>query len=310
MQQSFFAHGKVMLCGEYSVLSGTESLALPVHPGQWLNVWEVPATTATSRIIWQASDENGPWFDCRIDTEIMHVAETNHPEMAEVLLKLFREIKQRNPELLAHKTIRMETLCQFNRDFGLGSSSSLVAILSNWSGTDAFALQRAAFGGSGYDAAVSKTGKPICYWLENEAPNWSAWALDPALTGHWYLAFPGQKQNSRTSVSYKTDALKALKSNVMALQQLNTCVQAVKFPRSIPMLEAMLELLQALLAEHLQLPRAYEDLQIQPVQGGLCKWLGAWGGDVLLVNEKILQDYPVVFETMTVIPWNELVIAS
>jgi mevalonate kinase len=160
--QSYFSHGKVLLCGEYAVLAGVEALALPVHLGQGLKVWEVP-TEGNSKIIWESTDENGKsWFDCRIDSD---------DAIAKTLIHLFREIKSKNPTYFDHKTIRMETNVEFNRTWGLGTSSTLVSLLNRWSGTNAFALQESGFGGSGYDVAIGLTGKPLVFWLENEEPN-------------------------------------------------------------------------------------------------------------------------------------------
>lgn len=306
--QSFFSHGKVLLCGEYAVLAGVEALALPVHLGQGLKVWEVP-TQGNSKIIWQSLDLHGKsWFDCRIDSEIMHVHEASDDEIAKTLIHIFREIKTKNPDYFDHKTIRLETNVEFNRAWGLGTSSTLVSLLNRWSGANAFALQQAGFGGSGYDVAVGLTGKPLVYWLENEEPNWEPWKLDSNLTNHWYLAFPGHKMNSRESLKSLKGKLLEMQQDTLFLQQLSACIQTIKHPRSIPLLEAMLEMWQALISQYLGIPKAYDDLGIKPSQGGLCKWLGAWGGDVLLVNEKILSENTSVFDKMDIVKWNDFVI--
>ena len=80
-------------------------------------------------------------------------------------------------------------------------------------------------------------------------------------------------------------------------------------PQNKIMLEAGLELWQAILSATLGLPRAYDDLNIQPIKGGVCKWLGAWGGDVLLANEVVLKQYPAAFENMERKRWNEFVVS-
>ncbi|MBL7813177.1 MAG: hypothetical protein JNL57_13225 [Bacteroidetes bacterium] len=307
MQRTFFAPGKVLLCGEYAVLAGLEVLALPVRSGQWLSVWEMPSK-GNGKVIWQGNEADGkPWCDVRIDSDIMHVVETNDEETARRLILLLREIKTHKPAFFEHKTIRIETRCEFNRNHGLGSSSTLVACLSAYSGVDVFALQQAGFGGSGYDAAVCSTGKPIAYWLEEGEPNWSPWLLNADFTQNWYLAFPGHKSDSREAISDTREKLNLLRNDALLMQQLNACILAVKNAQSIPMLEAMLELYQALLAQALGLPKAYDDLGIKPIQGGLCKWLGAWGGDVLLVNETIVSKYSETFGAMEVMRWADCV---
>ncbi len=297
-----------MLAGEYAVMCGVEAMALPVRAGQWQYVWEMPAK-GVSKLVWQSKDVDGSvWFDCRVDTDIMHVSETSDEACADTLLRLLICIKEQKPELFAHKNLRIETECEFNRSFGLGSSSTLVCNLSKWSGVDAHVLQERVFGGSGYDVAVGNLGRPLVYWLENMQPNWSAWQLPAEFTLDWYLAFPGEKQNSRDSLAGVKAQLDKMSSDVALLQQMNACIQAIKSPRSLPMLEAMLEMWQALLSQRLDLPRPYEILGVSPVKGGLCKYLGAWGGDVLLVNLTFLQANETAFENMELVPWNEYVI--
>lgn len=306
--KSYFSHGKVLLAGEYAVLSGVEALALPVRAGQWQHVWEMPAK-GVSKLVWQSKDADGSvWFECRVDTDIMHISETNNQASADTLLRLLMHIKDQKAELFLHKNIRIETECEFNRSFGLGSSSTLVCNLAKWSGVDAQELQQRVFGGSGYDVAVGNLGRPLVYWLENNESNWSAWQLPADFTQNWFLAFPGEKQNSRESLSSVKTQLEKMSSDIALLQQMNACIQAIKTPRSLPMLEAMLEMWQALLSQRLDLPRPYETLGVSPVKGGLCKYLGAWGGDVLLINLTFLQANETAFENMELVSWNEFVI--
>lgn len=298
-----------MLAGEYAVMCGVEALALPVRAGQWQHVWEMPAK-GVSKLVWQSKDADGSvWFECRVDTDIMHVSETTSETYSDTLLRLLFCIKEQKPELFLHKNIRIETECEFNRSFGLGSSSTLVCNLAKWSGVNAHLLQERAFGGSGYDVAVGNLGRPLVYWLENNESNWSSWQLHPDFTDDWYLAFPGEKQNSRDSLAGVKAQLDKMSNDVALLQQMNACIQAIKSPRSLPMLEAMLEMWQALLSQRLDLPRPYETLGLSPVKGGLCKYLGAWGGDVLLINLTFLQANEIAFENMEIFSWNDFVVS-
>lgn len=309
--RSYFTHGKILLAGEYAVLAGVEALALPVIPGQWLNVWQSESKDGVSKLVWQAKNHsNEVWFECRVDMNTLELQDANNAEMAQTILLLLTEIQQQKPELFENKMLRIETELEFDQSFGLGSSSTLINNLSLWAGVDAFHLQQLAFGGSGYDVAAGRMGRPVVYWVAGEQPNWSPWQLNSEFTHGWFLAFPGTKQNSRHSLQDKKSAIAGIKNDTVLLQQLNAIVEAIKNPRSLPLLEAMLEMWQALLSQRLDLPRAYEDLNIDPVQGGLCKWLGAWGGDVLLINNAVLNANSAVFKDMTVIPWNDFVISN
>jgi hypothetical protein len=73
-------------------------------------------------------------------------------------------------------------------------------------------------------------------------------------------------------------------------------------------LEASLEMYQKILSQSLELPTPYDVLEIEPIAQGLCKWLGAWGGDMILVNNTVLETYHLKFEKFEKIGWNQLVI--
>ncbi|MDA1182883.1 MAG: hypothetical protein O3B82_04725, partial [Bacteroidetes bacterium] len=91
-------------------------------------------------------------------------------------------------------------------------------------------------------------------------------------------------------------------------QQLKHVANAVKMAQEIAMLEAGLEMWQALLSMALGLKTPYQQFEILPIKGGLCKWLGAWGGDMLLVNQTFIHKNAVFLENYTVVSWNEWVI--
>jgi hypothetical protein len=73
------------------------------------------------------------------------------------------------------------------------------------------------------------------------------------------------------------------------------------------LLEAGLEMWQGLMAALLLLPRPYDVYELKPIQGGLCKWLGAWGGDMILINKTMLDMGIPAFKDMEVQKWNEIV---
>ena len=60
MTQAFYSNGKLLLTGEYAVLDGALSLALPTKLGQKMTVTEM----ASEKIIWKSLDEKGRiWFE-------------------------------------------------------------------------------------------------------------------------------------------------------------------------------------------------------------------------------------------------------
>ena len=55
-----YSHGKLLLTGEYVVLDGAQSLAIPTSYGQSLTVKPIDE----SKLIWKSLDENNNlWFE-------------------------------------------------------------------------------------------------------------------------------------------------------------------------------------------------------------------------------------------------------
>ncbi len=294
-----------MLCGEYLVTIGTEALALPVRKGQWMHVWEFDSISE-NRLVWNAIDCKGnPWLN-----EIFQLPlhESNEECIGErgVLLSMLKQVP--SSFWAAQSSYRIETQLEFERSSGLGSSSTLISNFAHWTGLDAQRLQQSVFGGSGYDIALAEVGKPLIFWLEKEQANWAPWKLDENLTSNWHLVFLGKKQNSRSSLLEVKDCLQKIQSDNFLKQQLKQVSDAVKMAQEIPMLEAGLEMWQALLSMALGLKTPYQQFDILPIRGGLCKWLGAWGGDMLLVNQNFARKNAFFLEKYTVVSWNEWVI--
>lgn len=305
--KSYYAHGKILLAGEYGVMYGLEALAFPVHLGQWMKVWETPSA-GNSHLIWQAKDnKNQVWFECKIDTDILHVIDTTDESLSKTLIKLLRYASEQLPDFFLHKNIRVETELEFSTTTGLGSSSTLVSLFADWTGLNPLDVQYAVFGGSGYDVMVSKLGKPLVFWKENDTANWAPFILNPEFTKDWYVLFTGEKMNSRLSLDAVREKLEMIMGNPLFSMQLGQILNGLKDPKSTMLLEAGLEMWQGLMAALLGLPRPYDKYELKPIQGGLCKWLGAWGGDMILINKTMLDIGIPAFKDMEVQKWNEIV---
>ena len=208
-------------------------------------------------------------------------------------------------------TYRVEIELEFDQAFGLGSSSTLVSLIAQWAKVDALELQEKVFGGSGYDAAVSSVQKPLIYWKnDKKKPNWALWQMDLEVSKDWFLCFPGIKVNSRRSLKEVKKQLELISTDSFMMAQLDNILQQIKSADTADSMELSLEIWQAFIAQSLGLKTAYQDLKIEQMKGGLCKYLGAWGGDVFLVNKLILKANKDKFESMEVVPWNEIVLNS
>ena len=64
--QSFYSNGKLLLTGEYVVLDGAKSLALPTKYGQSLTIEEIDQQI----LLWKSLDHKGSiWFEDELSVD-------------------------------------------------------------------------------------------------------------------------------------------------------------------------------------------------------------------------------------------------
>lgn len=294
-----------MLCGEYAVTIGVEALAVPVSVGQWMHVWEFDSPGEQHRILWEAKDRDGAtWLNESFALPLVEVGDGERDER-----KIIHQLLAMAPENTwkIGKSYRIETQLEFDRSSGLGSSSTMVSNFSRFARLDAQSVQQQLFGGSGYDVAVAEVGKGLVFWKDGENNHWGPWTISSGLTQDWKVVFLGKKQNSRNSLADVKARLQEIQNDDFMLHQLQQVAGAVKMAQQVSMVEAGLEMWQALLSMSLGLETPYQHFGIQPVKGGLCKWLGAWGGDMLLVNQTFAETHADILAKYKSTPWNQLI---
>jgi len=129
MQQTFYSNGKLLITGEYLILDGAKGLALPTKMGQNLNVED----TNSGNIHWKSYDADGSiWFE-----EILSFQEildnTNTTESVKAtLIKILQVANTMNPNVFSNSEgLAVTTQLSFPRNWGLGTSSTLLIILRN-----------------------------------------------------------------------------------------------------------------------------------------------------------------------------------
>lgn len=306
-QRIWYAHGKLLITGEYLVLHGAHALAVPLNCGQHLQVVSASAENG-ARLLWTAHKPDGLWFRTTYEIPSLEIRKTTDKKLAEKLMKILLVARELAPGFLNGKrSFDVETRLEFDPEFGFGSSSTLVANLAAWAGVDAFALQRKALGGSGYDVACARVKAPIFYRLTDDKP-----VVEPA---HWlppfkdriYFVYLGQKQRSDESVKrFKKQAVYGKEE----IQRVSAIGEALVKAET-------LELFENLLREHEEIMSAV--LGIVPVKErlfkghrGIVKSLGAWGGDFVLIThhetDKALREQMKNMGFATVFSWEELVL--
>ncbi len=198
--QYFFGHGKLLLTGEYFVLDGALSLALPTKVGQSLSVKYNQSYSPT--LSWKSYDVNGDiWFDSTFEFWHFKCLDENPSEEALFLQKILQQARKQNSHFLRDNVdVKVETRLGFPLSWGLGSSSSLIYNIAQWAYISPFELLFKTHGGSGYDIACAQSDGPIAYKKISTGPNWSPIYFSPDFKNNLYFVYLGKKQNSRDAI--------------------------------------------------------------------------------------------------------------
>ncbi|MEL6943072.1 MAG: GYDIA family GHMP kinase, partial [Bacteroidota bacterium] len=202
------ANGKLLLTGEYAVLDGAQALAIPTKLGQKLDII-MHKDNATSELKWSSFDEkNQAWFHTSFGLPELEIVSTSDALVSQRLQQLFYAIRLQNPSFLTESTnIQANIYLAFPRDWGLGSSSTLVHLLAQWAEVNPFPLQFEVFGGSGYDIACAGAKQAILYQKVKEKPLVQNIDFKPSFLDQLYFVYLGQKQDSRKGIArYRENA--------------------------------------------------------------------------------------------------------
>ena len=276
------ANGKFLLSGEYLVLQGARALALPLNLGQSLEVTTIE--DENGMIHWDAYTPKGFWFASIFSKHDFTVHASDDMERADNLSKIFKAIKSLNPNILQDKKdYFFTTRLEFDSEWGLGSSSTLISLLAQWAEVDPYELLKKTMGGSGYDIACATASQSIIYRLENGSPIVEKADFHPAFADKLYFVYQGHKQSSGKEVrSFKERAQKSDFSKEIAEISYITdaLVKASSFNDFCALLTRHEEIMSHCL-EQPSLKSYYPDFQ------GVIKSLGAWGGDFFLAATEL-----------------------
>ena len=288
----FYTPGKLLIAGEYLVLNGATALAVPTSGyGQKMSVQQ----NNNQQILWKSFDTKGKWFEASFSTDLK-IIDTTDKQTAIILQKLLALIKQKS-NLSFHNGYEINTVLEFDRNWGFGSSSTLIVNLSKWSGIDMFELLQTGFGGSGYDLATGWENKAVLYRLSNKNegfsyhynnlfPVWKPIDFKPDFTEKLWLIYLGHKQNSRKEIK-RYQEKKPDKNLIRTISNISLEISKTNdFQHFNKLIQQHEQLLSAYLE---RLPVKQQLFDDYP---GEIKSLGAWGGDFILATG---QEAPAYF---------------
>ena len=312
---SFYSNGKLLITGEYLVLDGALSLAVPTIYGQSLTAKPL----SEKQLIWKSLDEKGKiWFEeifaipslgasyiPSIPTsDTGRVPSSEKDSVSDTLRFILSEAKKLNPEFLGEDHgFEVTTSLNFPRDWGLGSSSTLINNIAQWANIDAYALLWNSFPGSGYDIACAQYNSPITYRLKEARPLINLVSFSPPFKNELYFIHLNRKQDSREGIArYKGRTL----DTHTLISQINSITQRILTSTKLPQFEKLINKHEAIVSGILGMPTIKE--RLFPDYRGAIKSLGAWGGDFILATGN--KDCPQYFRDKgftTVIPYSRMV---
>ena len=308
MIQEYHSHGKFLLTSEYLVLKGALSLALPLKLGQSLEAEQLE--TNNNQLHWESWQPEGKWFSVTLNRENLVNFSADDPDKAMRLSQILLAVKQLSPKAFEGNDIKFTTRLDFDPNWGLGSSSTLIANLAQWAKVNPYELLKLTFGGSGYDIACATAEQPIYYQLINGQPQTETIDFNPPFAEHLFFVYQGQKQSSSKEIKAFLE-----KANPIDLQKDIEAVSDIS--RSVPRCQNLDEFGLLMQCHERIIARCIGQEPIQkrfPDFEGVLKSLGAWGGDFILAatewDEKEVKDYFKTFGLEVVFGYNDLVLGN
>ncbi len=308
---SFYAHGKLLLTGEYFVLAGAKALALPSRFGQRM---EVLRGEETGVLQWESLDERGQrWLQARFTLPGLGLLSKAGSPLAERLQRILRQLtslRGGGDWLSPNDALLLRTHLEFPRDWGLGSSSTLLSCLARWAEVDVYALSDATFGGSGYDLAAAVASGPFFFRRENGRVEVEDAPFDPPFRENLYFVHLGRKQDSRQGIR-RFEARRAT-CDAGLLKEVSALGDAFSICRKAADFQQLMHQHEALVGRFLDLPLLQEERFAD--FSGAVKSLGAWGGDFALVcspkSEQYVKTYFNQKGLEVLLPYEQLALYS
>src|SRR5690606_24200060 len=299
VEKSFHSNGKLLLTGEYVVLDGATALAIPTKYGQSLEV----EISEKEGIHWKSYDEKGSvWFEDFFDLKKF---EGRNPEndISKTLSKILREAQNLNPIFLSkNEGIYIKTILDFPRNWGLGTSSTLINNIAQWANVNAFELLKNSFGGSGYDIAAAQNDAPILYELKNGNPEFRKVHFTWDFTDSLFFVHLNKKQDSKGGILRYRNASVEEKT----IQRISDISNKLLLCYSLTDFEKLMDAHEEIISEIINLPTIKE--QLFNDYPHTIKSLGAWGGDfVLVTGSESDMDYFRKKGFGTIVPFLEMV---
>ncbi|PHS68487.1 MAG: GHMP kinase [Flavobacterium sp.] len=313
MNHKFYSNGKLLITGEYVVLDGANALSLPTKFGQSLEIEPID----TPEIIWKGIDIKGKtWLDFTFPihevlieksqiTSSLKTVDTVYKEEETRLISILKNAQKLNATLFKKESgFIITTKLDFPRNWGLGSSSTLINNIATWAKIDAFVLLKNTFGGSGYDIAAAQNNNPILYSYINNKPLIGEINLNWNFTGQLFFVHLNKKQSSSDAIKYYN---LQKKKNSGLKRKINLLTIKFTICKNLSQFEKLISEHEQVISEIIN-KKPIKEFLFNDYQGSI-KSLGAWGGDfILATGDKSNWEYFKKKGFNTILSYQEMIL--
>ena len=281
--KSFHSNGKLLISGEYLVLDGALSLALPCKFGQYLNFTE----DSNGTLEWISKDMNDIiWFTAYFEAKTLKVLKTSNYNTVKWVKKILEFC---NKNSLTNKSLQGKIECklEFPNNWGLGSSSTLLNNLASLYEVNPYDLHFSTTNGSGYDIACAGSNSALTYQVIENIPQVKKMDWSPVFKDEILFIFLKKKQKSNLEVK----RFKELKKDPDLISRISSITKEIIYSKTIEEFEHLLDEHEAITGQYIQ-SETVKSKYFSDYEGSV-KSLGAWGGDFVLAtreNKKYFLD--------------------
>ena len=273
----FYSNGKLLITGEYFILNGALSLAVPTVYGQYLEIND----NDSNIINWTSYNKNEEiWFKCELDKNSLKVKYSSSKEVSEIIKELISFIREKETNFLKLNGSTINTQLTFDKNWGLGSSSTLISNISKLSGVDPYELNNKFFNGSGYDIACAESNRSLLYRLYDGKREIKKIHFNPSFKDKLYFVYLNKKQNSLDEIIDFKEKVNS-KIGISEITEITKKIILCKDQSDFNILIREHEnIISKLISKKKIKDKLFKDFN------GEIKSLGAWGGDFILASSN------------------------
>ena len=290
------SNGKLLITGEYLVLDGAISLALPCNYGQSLSF----KSHNKDILNWISLDVNKEiWFEASFEASSFKVQKTSDDN----IVKWVQKILKASSELSKSKKKLKGTIInelEFPSNWGLGSSSTLLNNISNLYEIDPYDLHFSTTNGSGYDIACASSNSSLTYQIINNKPIVNPMDWNPNYKNEIIFIYLNKKQKSNLEIK----RYNKLKKNPDLVNEISNITKKIIRSKNITEFEKFIDQHELIISELMQ-TKTVKEKYFSDYNGSI-KSLGAWGGDFILAT-KNNKNYFLEKGFNTVFSFSELI---